>query len=209
MVRIGRRAAPRPLQRRRDLADGRLGPRRVDGQREQVPRRIVRCLGNGGQRGIDGGLVAFGPQALQLGDLGRADTGVVDLEHVDRFVLATRYLFTPITAAGRSRSGPGAGGGLLDAQLGNAGVDRLCHPASRLDLGDVAPRAPGQVVGEPFERNCCRPTDRSPWWCRIPVAATTACYARSARESVGSAKCLVQRVGVQGLVCCGQPEVDT
>ena len=40
--------------------------------------------------------------------------------------------------------------GLLDAQLGHAGFDRLGHAAQRLDLGDQARALPRTGCGERF-----------------------------------------------------------
>src|SRR3712207_7426122 len=47
----------------------------------------------------------------------------------------------------------GPGGGLLDAQLGDAVVDGLRHAAVLGDLLDVRPGAAGQVVGQLLHRS--------------------------------------------------------
>ena len=87
-------------------------------------------------------LVALGAQPLELGELAGAHGGVVDPEHLDRLVLvdgvavdADDRLLAGVDA------GLGAGRGLLDAHLGDAGLDRLGHAAGGLDLLDVLPGA--------------------------------------------------------------------
>jgi hypothetical protein len=44
-----------------------------------------------------------------------------------------------------------ARGGLLDAELGHASLDRLDHPAQRLDLVDVRHRASREIVREALD----------------------------------------------------------
>ena len=53
-----------------------------------------------------------------------------------------------------------AGGGLLDAQLRDAGLDRLRHAAEALDLLDVRPRLLRELVASAARRSRSRPTDR-------------------------------------------------
>jgi hypothetical protein len=95
------------------------------------------------------GTAAFrrgGAQLLQPLDLRLAHGGVVDLEDLDR-----RLLFEPVLVdaddgllAGVDL-GLAAGGGLLDAELGHAGLDGLGHAAELLDLLDDARRPCGRV----------------------------------------------------------------
>jgi hypothetical protein len=87
------------------------------------------------QRGIAVGLIALGLQAGQLLELlGRTEelstfstgcVGILGLVAVD----ADHAL-----AIGGIDAGLGLGGGFLDAQLGDAGLDGLGHAAERLDL---------------------------------------------------------------------------
>ena len=115
---LGLMPAVHLLQRVGDLADGGLGPGRVDRQREQVvaqtvlTRRTVRGRGPGqfGQRGLRRRLVAFGAQLRQLGDLLGAHPAVLDLEHLDLVVLVDPVLVDPDhRLLDRSRCGPGCG----------------------------------------------------------------------------------------------------
>ena len=77
--------------------------------------------------------------------------GIVDLEHVDRRFVG-RLVF--VDADHRLHAGVDArlrlGRSFLDAQLGNAGFDRLGHAAERFDLLDMAPGFLGEFVSEPL-----------------------------------------------------------
>ncbi len=74
---LGPVPAPGPLQSLRDLTDRGLGPRRLDGEREQVAAAFRR-LGQRRESRLDLLPVALGAQALELVDLERADVAVVD-----------------------------------------------------------------------------------------------------------------------------------
>ena len=148
---LGAVATEHVLHRLAHLSDRRPGSGGVDAQRQQV--------------GISGGalaqplesrlarsLVALGAHPLEPGDLLLADLGVVDVEHVDMvgvggpvLVDADDDLLATVDA------GLAPGGGLLDAELRHAGLDRLGHPAERLDLLDDRPRLLGEVGGEALD----------------------------------------------------------
>ena len=84
------------------------------------------------QGGVDGAVVALLAQPAQLGQLLGAHPGVVDLEHVDLLVDGGDVLVDPDHGlAPGVDPGLGAGRGLLDPQLRDAGVDGLrpCPPA--------------------------------------------------------------------------------
>src|SRR5262249_52015212 len=84
LVDLGLVPAEDLLQGVADLAQGRPGPRRGDGQLQQVPLARTGALGQGRQRRVDGGWVALGPQLGEALDLRLADGPVVDLEHLYR-----------------------------------------------------------------------------------------------------------------------------
>ena len=90
-----------------------------------------------------------GPQLLELGLLLGQHVGVVDPQHLDGLVGVDPVLVDADDrlAAGVD-AGLRAGRGLLDAQLGDAVVDRLGHAAVLGDLLDVRPGAAGEVVGQ-------------------------------------------------------------
>ena len=126
-------AAERLLHRQRNLADGRLGARRLDGKLQQIGA-AARALRQRGERGLVVGFVALGAQALQLLDLQRAHLARVDLEHVElaldvgrKGVDADHRLLAGIDARLRARRR------LLDAPLRQALLDRLapCRRAPR------------------------------------------------------------------------------
>ena len=124
-------AAEDLLHRQRDLADRRLGARRIDARaasRLPLPRApSVSAL----ERRLRLGFVALGAQPLQLLDLLRAHRRVVDLQHVDsrsivgrELVDADHRLAAGIDARLRAR------GGLLDAAA-SAGPARSPWPCRR------------------------------------------------------------------------------
>ena len=130
------------------LADGRLGPGGLDAEGEEIAFAAFGGRGEGVEGGRDGGVVAFGAQRLEAGDLGLEDRRVVDLENIDLLLVVEGEAVEPddgLTA--RVDPGLGAGGGLLDPHLGQTGRDRLGHPAEFLDLGDVRPGALGELDG--------------------------------------------------------------
>ena len=146
------------LQRIRDLAHGCHGPGGIDRQRQQIVRQVTARLGvprsrsRRGQRGecpVHGRRIAFRAELFELGDLGRPNGPVVDLQHLQCF-----GVIGPITVDPDDGLGSGVdprlrpGGRLLDAHLRDPGLDRLGHPASGLDLLDVLPGPVRQVVGQ-------------------------------------------------------------
>src|SRR5690606_5682619 len=151
--------APDLLQRLRDLPDGGLGPGRVDGQLQEVAVTL-RAGGEPAQRVLGGVLVTFGAQPAQLLQLLGPHTRVVDLEDIEfGVVLGTEAVLVHADHRLPARVDPGLRtcGGLLDAELGDTGVDRPGHAARGLDLLDVAPRPPGEFVGEPFNVRAATP----------------------------------------------------
>ena len=134
-------AAEHLFQRQRNFADGRLRARRIDGEREQIAVAAVGGARERIERVLQRRRIALGFQPLQLLDLLRAHGGIVDLQHFDRRFVG-RLIF--VDADDRLMAGVDArlrlGGGFLDAQLRNAGLDRLRHAAEVLDFLDMAPR---------------------------------------------------------------------
>ncbi len=93
----------------------------------------------------------------------------------------------------------GARGGLLDPQLGDAGVDGLGHAAGRLHLLDVLPGAPGQVVGEPLDVGAAAPRVDHPAGARLLLEQQLGVAGDAGGEVGGQRQRLVERVGVQRL----------
>ena len=201
-------AAEHRLHRRGDLADRGVRPGGGDRQGEQVGvgiagRAVGDEAGGGGQAGegvVAGRLIALGPQPIELGDLLGAHRRVVDLEHLDvvgdvgaEDVDADDGLAAGVDARLRPRRG------LLDAQLGDAGLDRLGHPAGGLDLGDVRPRAGGEVVGQPLDVVAAAPRIDHPARSGL-VLEDELGVAGDARREVGrQGERFVEGVGVQRL----------
>ena len=188
------------FQRHRDFADGRLGARRLDRERQQVAVAAVCRARQCRERLLDRLRIALGFQPRELVELQRPHRRVVDLEHVDRlficraiFVHADDRLRAAIDAALSLR------GGLLDAQLRNAGLDRLGHAAELFDFLNVAPGLLREFGGEAFDVERAAP--------RIGDARGAALLAqeqlRIARDAGGEIgrqrQRLVERVGVQRL----------
>ena len=89
------------------------------------------------ERGLGFGFVAFGAHRFQPRDLGVAHGAVVDIAHIDRvFVLQLEFVDADdhVLAAVHARLPPRRR--FLDAQLGNAGFDRLGHAAHRFHFID-------------------------------------------------------------------------
>ena len=112
--------------------------------------------------------------------MARTSSGVFLLEF--EFVDADDHILAPVDAGLAARRG------FLDAQLGNAGLDRLGHAAHRFDLVDDRLRVHRQANGSAPRRNRSRPADRRPWspgvsFCRMSWVLR----AMRAENSVGSA----------------------
>src|SRR5262249_33526795 len=119
-------AAVHTFQRRRDLAHGGAGARRLDRQRQQIAGAVARRLAQRLQRRHALGLVAALADRLQALHLRLAHLVVVDLEDVDRLLFlelelvdADHDLLAAVDARLLARRR------LLDAHLGHAGLDRL------------------------------------------------------------------------------------
>src|SRR6266436_5324121 len=132
--------------------DGGFGARGIDRQRQQIAVALAGAAGQRRQRVVDVLLVALFPEAGELVDLQPPYGGVFHLQHVYRR-LVDRLEF--VDADHRLLAGvdPGLrlGGGFLDPQFGDAGLDRFRHAAERLDLLDVAPGLCGEIAGEPLD----------------------------------------------------------
>ena len=184
------------LQRVGDLADRGLGAGRVDREREQVAVEASRLpaprsadVGQRLERAAYVVVVALGAQPLELGDLLAVDVVVVDPEHVE-LVLGGE----PVGVDADDLLGAGvdarlgAGGGLLDAHLGDALLDGLGHAAGLLGLLDVRPGALGEVVGEPLDVVGAGPRVDGARWCRDSCCSSSwVLRAIRAEKSVGSA----------------------
>ena len=109
-------------------------------------------------------------------------------------------MFTPITGWRPGVDpGLGAGRGLLDAQLRDAGVDGLGHPAGLLDLGDVRPGPAGQVVGEPLDVVAAAPRVDHLRGAGLLLEQQLGVAGDAGGEVGGQRQRLVERVGVQAL----------
>ena len=159
------------LQRVGDLPDGRLRPGGVDGELEQVrvqPAAPPSLGGRAGRVGEPAQRVASRPSAS------RSARSCSSLAFCWASTSALSTLSTSICLVGRdpvlvdadhrlpAGVDPrlGAGGGLLDAQLRDAVVDRLGHAAVLGDLLDVRPRRGGPGRRSASRRRPSRPTGR-------------------------------------------------
>ncbi len=192
-----------------DLADRGVRAGGVDGELEQVAvqaalagpvlgrlRGVRQRVEGGGHRGV----VAVVAQLLQTRDLLAQHVGVVDLEHLDVLAAEQRVL---VHADHRLAPGVdprlGARGGLLDAHLRQALVDRLGHAAGLLDLLDVGPGASGQLAGEALDVGRAAPRVHGPRRARLLLKEELG-VAGDARGEVGRERQrLVEGVGVQRL----------
>ncbi len=152
------------------------------------------------ERRLYRGLVAFGPQLLEAVDLGRVDRRVVDLEDLELLLVVEGEAVEPDDGlAARVDPRLGAGGGLLDAHLGQPRRDRLGHPAELLDLGDVAPGALGELVGEPLDVVRAAPRVGDPADPGLLLELDLGVAGDPGREIGGQGERLVEGVGVQRL----------
>ena len=180
-----------------DLPHRRLGARSIDREGEQVAVTTVGGIGERVNGGVDIGLISVGPQLIELCQLGGADFGVLDLEDLYRIFFAgleAVLVDTDHRLLPRIDAGLCAGGGLLDAQVRDAGLDRSGHAAHLLDLGDVRHGLVRQFT-----------VSHSTWW--LPLGSTVrvvplSCCRNSwvlqryAEKSVSSRR-FVEGVGVQ------------
>ena len=104
------------LEGQRDFTHRRLGACSIDGGCEQVAFTRARDLGELCKITLCFTLVALGPEALQLFDLGSAHGGIVDLQDVDLGITCDLVF---VDADHRLLAGGAAGlrpcGGFLDA----------------------------------------------------------------------------------------------
>ena len=133
----------------RNLSQTGAGAGGLHGQLQQVPLAGLHGFGDGVEALIHLLLAAHGAQLLQAGDLRLTDGGVVHFQDVDGVLVVQRQIVQTddLLLAGVD-VGLTAGGGFLDAHLGQAVVDGLGHAAQLLHLLDVAPGAADQLVGK-------------------------------------------------------------
>ena len=106
------------------------------------PAPVSAALGQGVEGGLDFGVVAFGFEFLQALDLRFAHGGVVHFAKVELLGLfQPEQIHADDGFLAGINAGLAAGGGFLDAQLGQAGFDGLGHAAEGLDFLDVRPGA--------------------------------------------------------------------
>ena len=195
------------LQRIGDLADGGLGPRRVDGQRQQVvaqPVLTARPWHRGPVNSASAASTAASSRSArscsQLGDLLGAHPAVLDLEHLDLVVLVDLVL---VDADHRLLAGVDAGlgarGRLLDAQLRDAVVDGLRHAAVLGHLGDVRAGPLGELMGQPLHVVRAAPRVDRPGGARLLLQQQLGVAGDAGREVGGQRQRLVEGVGVQRL----------
>ena len=187
-----------------DLPHRRLGPGGIDREGEQVAVTTVGGIGERVNGGVDIGLISVGPQLIELCQLGGADFGVLDLEDLYRIFFAgleAVLVDTDHRLLPRIDAGLCAGGGLLDAQLRDAGLDRSGHAAHLLDLGDVRHCLVGQFIREPLDM--VAPAPRS----TVRVVPLSCCRnswvlrAMRAEKSVGSASASSRALVCSDWVC--------
>ena len=135
------------LHRVGDLAQGRAGPRGLQRQSQQVALAGLRGLRDGRQTLIDLRLVAVLAELLQARQLRLTDGCVIHLKDLQRILVvqaaavhANDLLRTGVDVRLTPR------GRLLNAHLGQPGVDSRSHAAQLLHLLDVRPRTADQFV---------------------------------------------------------------
>ena len=145
----------------RNLADGGLGARGVDRERQQIAVAVAGAARQRRQRIVDVLLVALRLEPRQLVDLQAPHRGIFHLEDLDRRFV-DRLVF--VDADHRLLAGvdPGLrlGGSFLDPQFWDAGLDRLGHAAEFFDLLDVAPGSLRRDRGSAARHSTSRPRDR-------------------------------------------------
>ena len=192
------------LQRVADLSHGGPGPSRVYRESQQVgvfgTDGPVGACGQRFQCTPAGLVVPVGPQPFQPGDLGGPHFGVVHLQHLDALLTVHLVAVHPHHGLGAGvDAGLGAGGGLLDAHLGDSGLDGLGHATSGLHLADVLPGPLGQVVGEPLHVVRAAPGVGHPAGARLVLQQELGVAGDPGGEIGGQGQGFVQGVGVQRL----------
>ena len=187
------------LQRQRNLAHGGLGPRGLDGQRQQIALGAG-AIAQGFQRALHGGFIALGAQAAQLFDLLGAHGGIVDLQDIDGLLaLGLELVDADDGLASAVNARLRLGGGLLDAQLGNARIDGLGHAAEALDLQDMRPCALRQILRQPLHIIGAAPGVDDPRGAALLLQEKLRVAGDAGGEIGWERKGLVQRIGVQAL----------
>ncbi|OQB97069.1 MAG: hypothetical protein BWX86_00461 [Verrucomicrobia bacterium ADurb.Bin122] len=187
-----------------DFAEGgaRLGG--GDGELEQVTLAGLGALGDGREGGLDGGFVAVGTELLEALDLRLAHSGVVDLEDVEGgflfeavLVEADDGLLTGVDL------GLAAGGGFLDAELRDAGLDGLGHAAHFLDFVEVGAGLGDELLREGFDVVAAAPRIDDITNAGFLLELELGVARDAGREVGGQRDGFVERVGVQGLRVAG------
>ena len=199
-LRFGDVAAERLLHRQRDLADGRLGARRFDAEREQIGV-AARALGQRVERGLTSPFRRARRAGASSFSICCARTARrVDLEHVD---LALDLRRVAVDADHRLLAGVdarlGARGRLLDAPLRQAELDRLGHAAERLDFVDMRARARREVGGQPLDVIGAAPRIDDARRAALLDQEQLGVAGDAGRERRRQRQRLVERVGVQRL----------
>ena len=183
-----------------DLPHRRLGARGIDREGEQVALTSVGGVRKRVEGGVDVGLIALGPQLIELRQLGGTDLGVLDLEDLDVVFLVGRkavLVDTDDRLLTRINAGLGAGGGLLDTQLRDASLDRSGHTAHLLDLGDVRHCLVCQFIGEPLDMVAAAPRVDSAGRAALLLQEQLGVAGDARREVGGQRERFVEGVGVQ------------
>ena len=183
-----------------DLPHRRLGASGIDREGEQVALTSVGGVRKRVEGGVDVGLIALGPQLIELRQLGDADLGVLDLEDLDVVFLVGRkaVLVDPDhRLLTRIDAGLGAGGGLLDAQLRDAGLNRGSHAAHFLDLGDVRHGLVRQFIGEPLDMVAAAPRVDGAGRAALLLQEQLGVASDTRREVGGQRERFVEGVGMQ------------
>ena len=127
-------------------------PRGLDGQREQIPLAAGGALRERLQRALRQRIVTLRLDFAQPLDLRVAHGGVIDFQHIE---LLRFFEAEEIDANNGLLAGVNAGlaprRGLLDAQLGQAGLDGFGHAAEGFDFAEVDARAVQQRLRERFD----------------------------------------------------------
>ncbi len=198
-LRLGLMAAENALERQADLTDGRFGARRLDRQGQEIGA-ATSPIGQGLKLALDLGIVALGLESIELFDLPFAHGGVVDLEGGD---LVQLVMAEPVDPDHRLLAGVdpglGAGGGLFDPALRQAGLDGLGHAAHGLDLGDVGARLIRQVPGQAFDRGRAAPGVDRAGDSALELQQELGVPCDAGREIGRQGDGFVERIGVQRL----------
>ena len=201
-------AAEDLLERQRYFADRRLGARRVDGERRADCRcRRRRCASSAASASCDA--PADRARALSRSSLSICAARTAALSTL-RISIGCPRLGPVLVDADRPSARPESmracvrGGGLLDAQLGHARLDRLGHAAELLDLLRCGPRrCVGEIVRSAARRRTSRPRDRSMRVVPLSCCRNELRVARDAGGEIASAAPAPRRAHWCAAIGCG------